>query len=160
MIFKNVFFSKLGMSGSRKRKPTRDAVQKVAKQENGNMDNGTSIDSLMSALLDQNNSVSNSGNNGNVMTPQQFLEYSLASILGGQASQGDSFIGNSLSQNLLQNDASIMSALNALQNPVNGKKSPGMKKSPKRSASPGFTNGKDDAKKAKEEEMSMTVGWT
>ncbi|KAE9556248.1 hypothetical protein FO519_000587 [Halicephalobus sp. NKZ332] len=150
------FGGKLGMSGSRKRKPTRDAVQKVAKQENGNMDNGASIDSLMSALLDQNNSVNNSGNNGNVMTPQQFLEYSLASILGGQSNQGDSFMSNSLSQNLLQNDASIMSALSALQNPVNGKKSPGMKKSPKRSASPGFTNGKDDAKKSKEEEMSMT----
>lgn len=147
------------MSGSRKRKPTRDAVQKVAKQENGNVDNG-SVESIMNALLDHNNT-NNNYDNSPVLTPQQLLEFTLASYLSNN--QNETLSGNSFnSSNMMSNDASLMNAINSFQSstPNNGKKSPNAKKSPKRSASPGLTNGKDDvraAKISKDEEFSMTV---
>jgi transcription elongation factor Elf1 len=135
---------KSNMSGSRKRKPTRDAVQKVSKQESIESNNGN-LDQIMSALMEQNNTTP--------MTNQQFVDnLTLATVLGG--SQGNNEVFNAFFQSgMLQNDTNnLLNVLNAtMQGPpsnvttANGtnisnnnstKKSPSSKKSPKRSASP------------------------
>jgi transcription elongation factor Elf1 len=138
---------KSNMSGSRKRKPTRDAVQKVSKQESIESNNGN-LDQIMSALMEQNTAQ---------MTNQQFVDnLTLATVLGG--SQGNNEVFNAFFQSgMLPNDTNnLLNVLNATMQgspsvTANGtninnnnnnstKKSPSSKKSPKRSASPSIPN--------------------
>ena len=153
------------MSGSRKRKPTRDAVQKVSKQESIESNNGN-LDQIMSALMEQNSTP---------MTNQQFVDnLTLATVLGG--SQGNNDVFNAFFQTgMLQNDpnnllnvlnATIQGQTTATSNGTSGnntnKKSPSSKKSPKRSASPSAVNGKSDdikpvIKREKEEEFTVSL---
>uniref|UniRef100_A0AC34GTE4 GATA-type domain-containing protein n=1 Tax=Panagrolaimus sp. ES5 TaxID=591445 RepID=A0AC34GTE4_9BILA len=153
---------KSNMSGSRKRKPTRDAVQKVSKQESIESNNGN-LDQIMSALMEQNTAQ---------MTNQQFVDnLTLATVLGG--SQGNNEVFNAFFQSgMLPNDTNnLLNVLNAtMQGPpsvtANGtninsnnnnnsaKKSPSSKKSPKRSASPSIPNIKiEEPKSIKREKM-------
>jgi hypothetical protein len=95
---------KSNMSGSRKRKPTRDAVQKVSKQESIESNNGN-LDQIMSALMEQNTAQ---------MTNQQFVDnLTLATVLGG--SQGNNEVFNAFFQSgMLPNDTNnLLNVLNA-----------------------------------------------